>query len=175
MKYLKGLVLMGVITMISGCSAGGKLDSYSEMKPPLELESYFNGPVKAWGIVQDRSGKVTRRFSVDMVGEWQGDTGTLTENFEYFDGSVIPESVEKIFMLNHYWAKDLEFFRSNKLNRIHIINKGLNKEQVEERIQNRINENKNMSTTYDDAILKYVPELRRRVFGKESDNLKAKE
>jgi hypothetical protein len=74
--------------MISGCSAGGSLDHYAEMQPPLELESYFNGPIKAWGIVQDRSGKVTRRFSVDMVGEWKGDTGTLTENFDYYDGKT---------------------------------------------------------------------------------------
>jgi len=74
--------------MISGCSAGGKLDHYKEMQPSLALESYFNGPIKAWGIVQDRSGKVTRRFSVDMVGRWEGDTGTLSENFDYYDGKT---------------------------------------------------------------------------------------
>lgn len=88
MKHLKILALIGVITMISGCSAGGKLSAYKEMEPSLELENYFSGPVKAWGIVQDRSGKITRRFSVDMVGKWQGDIGTLTEDFEYYDGKT---------------------------------------------------------------------------------------
>lgn len=88
MKILKGMVLMGLLALISGCSAGGSIDHYAEMKPPLELESYFNGPIKAWGIIQDRSGKVTRRFSVDMVGAWNGDTGTLSEDFQYYDGET---------------------------------------------------------------------------------------
>ena len=88
MKFLKGLALMGILAIISGCSAGGSLDHYAEMKPPLELESYFNGPIKAWGIVQDRAGNVKRRFSIDMVGEWSGETGTLTEDFDYYDGET---------------------------------------------------------------------------------------
>lgn len=87
MKSLKGLVLMGLMALISGCSsAGGSLDEYAEMKPSLKLEEYFNGPIKAWGIVQDRSGNIKRRFSIDMTGAWDGDTGTLTENFNYYDG-----------------------------------------------------------------------------------------
>ena len=77
---------MEVLAFISGCSAGGSLDHYADMQPKLKLEEYFNGPIKAWGIVQDRSGKITRRFSIDMVGEWDGDTGTLSEDFKYYDG-----------------------------------------------------------------------------------------
>lgn len=78
---------MGLLACISGCSsAGGSLDHYADMKPTLKLEDYFNGPIKAWGIVQDRSGNVKRRFSIDMVGKWNGDTGTLTEDFSYYDG-----------------------------------------------------------------------------------------
>jgi hypothetical protein len=73
--------------MFSAC-AGQKIESYSETKPDFDLQSYFNGPIKAWGIVQDRSGKVTRRFDVTMVGSWEGDTGTLKENFVYYDGKT---------------------------------------------------------------------------------------
>lgn len=86
MEILKGLVLVGLLACISGCSAGGSLDHYVDMKPELKLEDYFNGPIKAWGIVQDRSGNIKRRFSIDMVGEWKGETGTLTEDFNYYDG-----------------------------------------------------------------------------------------
>lgn len=86
MKTLKGIVLMGLLAFISGCSAGGSLDHYAGQKPPLELEQYFNGPIKAWGVVQDRSGNIKRRFSIDMYGSWDGDTGTLTEDFNYYDG-----------------------------------------------------------------------------------------
>jgi hypothetical protein len=90
----------------------------------------------------------------------------VTENFEYFYGSVIPESVEKIFMLNHYWAKDLDYFYQYKVNRVYLKSKESSPEQIKQQQQNLLTGNKNMSTTYDDAILKYVPELRKRVFGK---------
>ncbi len=104
MRYLKGVFIMGVMVFINGCSAGGSLNHYAEMKPQLELESYFNGPIKAWGIVQDRSGNVKRRFSIDMVAEWNGDTGTLTENFDYYDG----ETQQRIWTIKKVAAQQYE-------------------------------------------------------------------
>lgn len=59
---------------------------YAGTKPELRMEEYFDGKVTAWGIVQDRKGRVLRRFEVDMVGEWDGDAGTLHETFRYDDG-----------------------------------------------------------------------------------------
>lgn len=85
MKRWKGIILMGVLTMLSGCS-GAKLDHYKGSSPQLDLKEYFSGPIKAWGVVQDFKGRVTRRFDIDMVGEWDGDEGTLTEHFKYYDG-----------------------------------------------------------------------------------------
>lgn len=73
--------------MLSGCG-GNKLDYYKGTTPQADFREYFNGPIKAWGIVQDRSGRVTRRFDVFMVGKWNGDTGTLTEEFDYYDGKT---------------------------------------------------------------------------------------
>lgn len=77
--------VMGVVMSLTGC-ASTKLDDYAETTPPLALEKYFNGHIKGWGILQDRSGKVTRRFDIDMHGSWQGDTGTLKEDFVFYDG-----------------------------------------------------------------------------------------
>ena len=74
--------------MFSACSSSSKLSHYENMEPRLDLKEYFNGSIKAWGIVQDRSGKVTRRFDVDMVGSWDGDVGTLEEEFRYYDGET---------------------------------------------------------------------------------------
>ncbi len=85
MHLLKIMTIVGVLTMFSGCT-GNNLDEYKGTMPQADIKTYFNGPVKAWGIVQDRSGRVTRRFDVHMVGQWDGDTGTLTENFDYYDG-----------------------------------------------------------------------------------------
>ncbi len=54
----------------------------------FDLEQYFTGDIKAWGLVQDWRGKVTRKFDVKMHGTWQGDKGTLTEYFDYYDGET---------------------------------------------------------------------------------------
>ena len=94
-KKLKGLVLMGLLTFLSACTGGPSLDHYKGSEPPLNLQEYFTGPIKAWGIVQDRKGHVTRRFDVTMNGTWNGDTGTLVEEFKYYDG----ETQERIWTI----------------------------------------------------------------------------
>ncbi len=85
MKFLMAMATMGVLAMLSGC-AGNTINSYSGTTPRADIREYFNGPVKAWGIVQNFSGRVVRRFDVQIVGKWDGDIGTLTENFDYYDG-----------------------------------------------------------------------------------------
>lgn len=79
-------LLLGVAFVMSACSS---VDTrvYQAETPKLTLEQYFNGPVKAWGMFQDRSGQVVRRFTVDMKGTWTGDTGVLEEDFSYSDGT----------------------------------------------------------------------------------------
>jgi len=87
MTLFKTIATIGTLIMLSGCS-GNNLDYYKGTTPQADIKEYFNGPVKAWGIVQDRSGRVTRRFDVQMVGKWEGDIGTLTETFDYYDGET---------------------------------------------------------------------------------------
>jgi hypothetical protein len=79
------MMLMGILIALSGC-ASHNVETYHSDGPKLDLKEYFNGPIKAWGIVQDRSGKVIQRFDVVMVGQWDGDTGKLEEQFDYYDG-----------------------------------------------------------------------------------------
>ena len=71
--------------LIAGCAAVPVSD-YAQEKPKFDLREYFNGRIIAHGIVQDRSGKVIRRMTVDMKCTWVGDTGTLDEDFTYADG-----------------------------------------------------------------------------------------
>ena len=84
----KILMMCGVAwsVLLAGC-AGVQVSDYAKEKPALDLRTYFNGKIDAWGIFQDRSGKVVKRFHVVIDGSWQGDTGTLDENFEYSDGT----------------------------------------------------------------------------------------
>jgi hypothetical protein len=63
-----------------------KPTDFKNTEPTITIEKYFEGPVKAWGLLQDRSGKVTRQFKADMYGNFDGDILTLKEDFYWTDG-----------------------------------------------------------------------------------------
>ena len=73
--------------LLAGCASTTPAD-YAAEKPVLDLKTYFNGPLMAHGLFTDRSGKVVRRFTVQMTGTWQGNQGTLDERFTYSDGKT---------------------------------------------------------------------------------------
>lgn len=77
--------LLASILALAGCSAVTPLD-YQAEQPELDLTRYFDGPVDGWGMVQDRSGRVLRRFYVRIDARWRGDVGTLDESFVWSDG-----------------------------------------------------------------------------------------
>jgi hypothetical protein len=82
------MFIMGLLGILSGCFGSKPVDHYAAQEPKLDLQTYFSGPIKAWGVVQDFTGKVTRRFDVDMVGTWTNGVGTLEEKFIFDDGEV---------------------------------------------------------------------------------------
>lgn len=59
---------------------------YAAQRPLLELERYFDGTLDGYGMVQDRSGKVLRRFKVVIHAKWEAGVGTLDEEFVWSDG-----------------------------------------------------------------------------------------
>ena len=71
---------------LTGC-ASPEVADYAAERPTLDLATYFNGRVEAWGMFTDRSGKVVKRFSVVMDCKWQGNDGVLDEDFTYSDGT----------------------------------------------------------------------------------------
>lgn len=78
--------------MSNGCSTP-KLENHKHMSPKVDVKEYFNGEIKAWGIVQDWRGDVVNRFDVEMVGSWEGNVGTLKEHFEYYDKDKVQERI----------------------------------------------------------------------------------
>jgi len=75
------------VATLAGCAGPAPAD-YAAEKPVLDLKTYFNGELVAHGIFTDRSGKVARRFVVQMTGTWQGKEGVLDERFTYSDGAT---------------------------------------------------------------------------------------
>jgi hypothetical protein len=78
-----------MLTALTLTACGGiDPQQYVDAKPATTLEAYFNGPITAQGLIQDYSRNVVSRFDVKMVGTWEGNTGTLAEDFMYYDGST---------------------------------------------------------------------------------------
>ena len=82
MRLLLAVIL---ILLLNGCSKM-KPEDYKNTKPIIKIEKYFQGNVKAWGMLQGRSGKVKRHFVADMKGEFDGQTLILDETFIWNDG-----------------------------------------------------------------------------------------
>ena len=95
-KLYPVILVVSAITMLSGCNS--TLSDYTSTAPTFDMKSFFDGELNAYGMVQDRSGKVIRRFSADLVGTWQGDNGTLEEDFYYDDG----ETQRRVWLLTQH-------------------------------------------------------------------------
>lgn len=80
------MALLLVPIILAGCSS--KISDYALNQPKFDMQTFFNGKLRAYGLVQDRSGKVIRRFHVDLLGKWQNNHGILEEFFYYDDGET---------------------------------------------------------------------------------------
>ena len=85
-RILLGIAVLGTSLLSASCATDPSV--YAGVEPEFRIEEYFKGETRAWGIVQDRWGKVRRRFTVDMVGTWEGDEFVLKEDFVYADGET---------------------------------------------------------------------------------------
>jgi hypothetical protein len=83
MNYLLIFIFLFVI---SGCSSV-EVKHYSNENPRLKLEEYLNGTLDAYGIFQDRSGTIIKRFHCVLNATWKDRVGTFDERFEYSDGT----------------------------------------------------------------------------------------
>lgn len=73
-------------SLLFGC--GAQLEDYDDSERRFDLFEYFSGSVIAWGMVQDFSGKQTRRFEVVIVGKVVENRLTLEEDFVFDDGET---------------------------------------------------------------------------------------
>ncbi len=91
------LSLAASLAVLTGC-AGPQVSDYAAEQPALDLRRYFDGPIEAHGMFQDRGGAVVKRFTVRMEGRWEGEQGVLDEHFLYPDGT----RERRIWRLTHH-------------------------------------------------------------------------
>ena len=89
-KIIKPILLIISLILITSCSKNNamKPQDFLNKEPRLIIEEYLTGNIKAWGVLQNRSGKVTRQFSADLNGSWDGKQLILKEKFNWDDGEV---------------------------------------------------------------------------------------
>jgi len=87
MKFRTLSHCLAALFVMAGCSSM-KPEEFDGATPRFVLEEYFAGNVRAWGVFQDRSGRVRRQFTVDIQGNWDGEVLTLVEDFIYDDGET---------------------------------------------------------------------------------------
>ena len=93
MRILTGLMLT---VLVSACSSP-QVDQYAGTSPGLDLRTFLDGELMAYGMLQDRSGNMTRRFVATLRGSWSGETGTLIDHFSFDDG----EEQDRTWTLTH--------------------------------------------------------------------------
>ena len=89
-KLFRSILLIISLILITSCSkiSSMKPIDFKDKEPRLIIEEYLSGNVKAWGVLQNRSGKVTRQFSADLNGKWDGKQLILDEKFNWDDGEI---------------------------------------------------------------------------------------
>ena len=87
-KLINSLLLIIFIVFITSLilKKNMKPEDFKGTEPTIKIEEYFNGQVKAWGLLQNRSGKVTRQFKADMFGKFENNILILEEDFFWTDG-----------------------------------------------------------------------------------------
>ena len=83
---MKKILVLIIFFILTGCTNKMKRTDYKDKNSSEIIEDYLSGKVKAWGVLQNRSGKVTRQFKADLNGKWDGTQLILDETFNWTDG-----------------------------------------------------------------------------------------
>ena len=97
LKSIKFLLISLIVILLNGCSSTNMKD-FENKTPKLNLFEFFKGETVAYGIFEDRFGKLRRQFRVKIKGSVDQNILTLDEKFIYDDGEKATRiwKIEKI-------------------------------------------------------------------------------
>jgi hypothetical protein len=81
------LILLAMRTRFASFRAQRPAE-YAALSPAFDPRTHLSGPMLCEGVIYGPTGRITSRFVADMVGEWEGNVGTLRETFRYDSGTV---------------------------------------------------------------------------------------
>jgi len=62
-------------------------EDYADTGPAFVPQEHLSGPIVAEGVIFGPTGRVASRFDATMEGVWDGNSGTLTEDFTFSTGN----------------------------------------------------------------------------------------
>lgn len=90
MKIVLFFVIIALLVLLFRPGFGfrtQKPSHYADTGPQFDMVVHLNGPIVSEGMIHDFRGRMVSRFVAQMRGTWDGDTGSLTENFTYANGN----------------------------------------------------------------------------------------
>lgn len=91
MKFVKNTIyLVAIALFISSCAKGkdgAAIKSYSNDKIKIDVRKHLNGNLSGFGIWKNKDGVVTKRFTIDVNGSWEGNKGVIKEVLSFDDNS----------------------------------------------------------------------------------------
>jgi hypothetical protein len=95
MEIILSLILGAAIAVSGGALwqrfagfAAQRSVDYAQGTPQFDVREHLSGPILCEGLIYGPTGRVTSRFVAEMDGRWDGNTGTLSEVFQYDSGTV---------------------------------------------------------------------------------------
>ena len=88
--FMLGAACVLVLIMLKGRFASFMAqvpDDYAD-GPTFNIREVFDGPIECEGVIYGPLGRVTSRFTADFHGTWEGNIGTVKEEFRYDSGTV---------------------------------------------------------------------------------------
>lgn len=91
MKIIAALLIVLLVILAKNLFLSFRAQSpadYADTDPTFVLNQHLAGEIVSEGLIYGPTGKMTNSFVAKMVGTWEGDTGTLTEDFTYSNGTT---------------------------------------------------------------------------------------
>lgn len=93
-KKIFKLSVIPVMIILTGCN-DNRLEVYKNKSPELKIDSFFSGKVVGYGVLEDYTKKITKRFKVDMLCSWKDNEGVFDETF-YWDDETTSKRMWKL-------------------------------------------------------------------------------